>query len=229
MITILKILGCLAVIIASTSLGHLLRTWPTEMANSVLEMLASISVIVATWFGLSTWRKETLGRRRMELAEDALAIFQEARDAIAYIRCSISWESEGQTRKPLVGEKPEETAALNQAYVTVERYLRSADLFAKLVSMRHRFVAHFGKSAGTPFETLRDVLATIRTSADGRARLYLQRVRGGAGWDPKTLSNCIQKEESVIWRSYGADDEIDRKINEAVEAIERICAPHLGQ
>ncbi len=44
--------------------------------------IAAISFVV----GISTWRREFVGKRRIELAESVLALFYEAADAIQEIR-----------------------------------------------------------------------------------------------------------------------------------------------
>lgn len=42
-----------------------------------LEVLTQISILVAI-YGINAWRREYVGKRQLELAEDSLALFYEA-------------------------------------------------------------------------------------------------------------------------------------------------------
>lgn len=54
-----------------------------------LNVVQAGSVVVAAVVaarGINTWQREYIGKRRMELAEEVLAMFYEARDAIRDVR-----------------------------------------------------------------------------------------------------------------------------------------------
>jgi hypothetical protein len=69
--------------------------------------LAALAAAVAAWKALSAWRDEMLGKRKAELAEDALTKFYQAERAISIIRSPIvgTSESEGREREPDETEK----------------------------------------------------------------------------------------------------------------------------
>ena len=61
-----------------------------------MDGLASISVIIAALslvFGVYAWKREYVGKRRIELAQSVLAMFYEADDAIMAIMEKI-WKRE---------------------------------------------------------------------------------------------------------------------------------------
>jgi hypothetical protein len=90
---------------------------------SYSEFLKDLSIIVASCtaiYGIGSWRREYVGKKRAELAEEALCHFYEARDAIQHIRNPFSRGGEGSTRKADENETPEQKEAFDRAYVLPE-------------------------------------------------------------------------------------------------------------
>ena len=59
-----------------------------------IEIVKQISIILGigvAFYGIDSWRREHTGKRRIELAEDALALFYEAVDAIKHMRHPASF------------------------------------------------------------------------------------------------------------------------------------------
>jgi hypothetical protein len=109
--------------------------------------------------GVNAWRSEHSGKRKMEVAEEA----------IACIRSPFGFEGEGKTRKSGKNETSEEKRALDSAFVLIERYQAERESFAKIYAMRFRFIALFGVESVKPFDTLNQVvnklLAGVHESA----------------------------------------------------------------
>ncbi|MBM3328880.1 MAG: hypothetical protein FJY67_05325 [Calditrichaeota bacterium] len=92
----------------------------------IVQLLQAISIILASItiiLGIEAWKREFIGKRRIELAEDVLAKFYEIRDFIAYIRNPFSYSNEFPPREIGEFESSAETAALNKAYVLKARIL----------------------------------------------------------------------------------------------------------
>jgi len=54
-------------------------------AGSILDTIQALSLVIAAWaaiYGINAWRSEFVGKKRIDLAEDVLVRFYEARDAI---------------------------------------------------------------------------------------------------------------------------------------------------
>jgi hypothetical protein len=118
------------------------------------EFLKDLSIIVASCtaiYGIGSWRREYVGKKRAELAEEVLCLFYEARDAVQHIRNPFSRSNEGSSRKAGENETPEQKEAYDRAYVLFERFNTHIDLFSKMHSIRYRFMAQFGTDAGKPF------------------------------------------------------------------------------
>jgi hypothetical protein len=61
--------------------------WSTlETVAKFFGYASSILVLLLAVYGVDSWRREHPGKRRIELAEDTLALFYEAVDAIRHIR-----------------------------------------------------------------------------------------------------------------------------------------------
>ncbi len=59
-----------------------------------VEVVQAVAVIVASVvaiFGINAWKREYVGKRRMELAEEVLAMFYEVRDVMHDIRAPFSF------------------------------------------------------------------------------------------------------------------------------------------
>jgi hypothetical protein len=140
-----------------------------EIVKSLPTIVASVAAIIASAvaiYGINSWRREFKGKRQIELAEDVLALFYEARDAITAIRYPLSYETEGRTRKPEDNETEQEKKARDRAYIVWERYSKRKRTFNKLHSMRYRFMAQIGKKESEPFEEIRKIVNEIFTAAE---------------------------------------------------------------
>jgi len=187
----------------------------------------SISVILAALFamyGLDAWRREHIGKRRIELAEDVLALFYQARDAIGHIRSPFGFGGEGKSRKPAEGERPEHKDALDSAYVLIERYRTYTELFSKIHSLRYRFMAQIGVSDAEPFNDLDSILNELISSAHEMARLAtvpewsLRTPEAEEKHHEKTL-----KVYSVYYGAGGDDDPIAPRVDKVIRDIEGTC------
>ena len=139
-----------------------------DWIDSVVKALEGASIIIASWaviYGVSAWRREFIGRRRIELAEDTLVLFYDARDAIRQIRFPVKFTKEGQTRERGADESPELTQLLDNSYVTIERFNKHQKLFSKIQAASHRFTAQFGKDQIQPFIKIQKATIDIITAS----------------------------------------------------------------
>ncbi len=188
-----------------------------EQVKLVLEIVSTIAVVFASGtaiYGINAWKKEFSGKRKIELAEEVLALFYEARDAISAIRSPLGFVGEGSTRKQQEGESPEQKQARDRAYVVYERYDKRKEVFNKLHSLRYRFMARFGIKEAEPFENLRLIVIEIQVSANMLAE----------SWAYGRKSQTTEDLEATIWE-HGRDDIINTRLGKIVSDIEAICKP----
>ncbi len=191
-----------------------------ETISAVSAAVAAVSFIS----GVSAWKRESVGRRRMDLAESVLALFYEADDSIAMIRSPFSFGGEGGTRERGANETPEESNALDQAYVAFERYQKKEQLFAQLQSTRYRFMATFGPEAAEPFNDLDSAIKDVLIAARALGTRYWQDQRRRV-MDRKQSADHLQKMqkyESIFWAGED-DDPIAPRVKDAIKKVEAIA------
>jgi len=197
-----------------------------------LEFIKDVSLIVAAGtaiYGIDSWRREYRGKKQAELAEEALCLFYEGRDAIRHIRNPFAHGEEGKTRKVGGDETPEQKEAYDKAYVLIERYNTHIELFNKLHSMRYRFMAQFGVESGKPFEDFRKISNKVLVSAQSLARSWAQQLRSYRTEEQdKQHFDFIQKQEAIFWEGLADEDPISPKVDECIEEVEKICRPILA-
>ena len=76
----------------------------TELITATAEAGAVISACWAIVSGIGAWKREFIGKRKIELAEAVLSKFFEVKDAVAFIRNPFSTSEEGKSRQRSVGE-----------------------------------------------------------------------------------------------------------------------------
>lgn len=190
----------------------------------IANILESVSIIIAAWsviISLNAWRREYIGKRNLELAEEILALFYEARDAIIGIRSNFGYGGEGSTRKASENESPEEKRIYDRAFVTIERYNKRIELFSKIYSMRYRYMARFGSDTVNPFNEIQSIVNEILMSADDLALYWKDQSSLTSIDQPRFQENLnkIRELESIIW-NRGKDDPIMPRINNVVADIE---------
>lgn len=195
-----------------------------DTVKIIMEILSALSIIVASLvaiYGINAWKREFQGKRQIELAEDVLALFYEARDTIGAVRNPFGFQGEGSTRKPENNETPEQKNARDRAYSVYERLQKHNVIFSKLHSMRYQFMARFGKESGKPFDDIRKIVIEITVSADMLAELWCER---SYSEEKEKLANEIKEYTSIIWHS-GTKDTIVPRVERIISDIENICRP----
>ena len=192
-----------------------------------IDLVTPVSVAIAAASfvsGVSAWKREFVGKRRIELAQSVLALFYEAQDAVAMIRNPISYVGEGKSREHAAAELPEETEALDQAYVAFERYHKREQLFAQLQSMRYQFMAAFGTDAAEPFNELTSAVNQILIAARALGTRYWpdKRRRPMSEEQFKMHLEQERKYESIFW-SHEENDEIAQAVRGAIAKVEAIA------
>ncbi len=196
----------------------MLRDW-AEIGQSVSLILASLFAI----YGIDAWRREFIGKRRMELAEEVLALFYEARDIIQEIRSPVGYSGEGTTRKPASNERPEDKDALDHAYTLTERYNRHVETFARIQALRYRFMAQVGSEATQPFVELNGIVNELILASRRMARLgttpdhRLRTERDIEKYDQE------RRKVEVVFYSGEEDDPISPRVDGAIAKIESTC------
>jgi hypothetical protein len=190
-----------------------------------MELLNNISLFIGIWvaiYGIDSWRREHRGRRQVDLAEETLALFYEAKDAIAHMRSPIGYSNETDDVEKGKDESEASYGARKSASVVFKRYDQHVEVFNKIHAMRYRFMAQFGADRSRPFDELHKVVREILVAARMLANLWARdHFRNEEAIEKHHES--VQKYEKIFWDSYGDEDPINPRLNEIISSIEKSC------
>jgi len=189
-------------------------------------LLKEISLLIGIWvaiYGIDSWRREHKGKRQIELAEETLALFYEARDVISYIRNPLSHTSETDSVERGESEPEVKYECRKQASIVYKRYNEHQALFNRIHSMRYRFMAQIGKEQAQPFDDLRKIVNELLSSANRLAHLWA-RDYFRTEEQQKEYSETVEKLEAVFWDRCNDEDPINPRLNQVVSDIEKTCS-----
>ncbi len=186
--------------------------WISAVGNAGMAVAAGLAVYQGIR-SLTAWRSETLGRRRMELAEEVLADFYEARDILRWVRSPMAYSHES-VERPGRDDDPEDVRQHRDTfYVPLKRISDNAEFFGKMRARRYRVIATFGLEAAKPYETLNEIRNRIAVSAQALMRLDPRRS------DERTFARH-ERLEADVWEGAEEEDNISARIDEILIAIE---------
>lgn len=198
--------------------------------SEIITIAQAGAVIAASWAiisGIGAWRREFIGKRKIDLAEQVLAKFFEVGDAIAFIRNPFASISEGQSRQKNPAESPQETELLNRGYVVIERYQQKEKVFSEFWALKYKFMASFGKETEDIFRDTNRALNEIFGSARMLTTIYWPR-QGRSGMSPEQFQKHVDemfRHEGIFWDSLGENDEIRKKLSLVLTRLEQVTAP----
>lgn len=190
-----------------------------------MEWLEGISVVIASAvaiYGINAWRREHVGTRRVELAEDTLALFYEASDVVRGIRNPGSFGTETAHIERAADETDEAYTARRNASIVFVRYDKNKELFNKIYAARYRFMAQFGKDKAVPFDELHRITVEIFAAARALARLW-RRDNFRTDEQFRRHNDQINRHEAVFWEGSAEDDPINPRLDRVITQIEAIC------
>lgn len=196
-----------------------------QVPTLLIDLVKLVAIVLGVWFafsGINAWRREHIGRRRIELAEDTLAMFYEAVDVIRYIRNPMSFGYETEDVERRKNESDVQFEARKNASVVFYRYNQHQELFSKIHALRYRFMAQIGKNKAGPFDELRKITSEVTTAARALARLW-PRDYFGSDEQWKKHQARIEKHEAVFWEEDEENDLINPRLEKVVVDIEKTC------
>lgn len=190
----------------------------------------AVSVIAACWAivaGIGAWKREFIGKRQIELAENVLAKFFEIRDAISYIRNPFSYTGEGSSRQKNPHETPDKSELLDRGYIVIERYMKKETAINDFLTLKYRFMASFGANTEEIFNETNQVLNSIFSSARMLSTHYWPR-QGRVEMEATEFQRHLDemwKHESIFWDIGNKNDEIRKKLSEIQGKLEDAVKP----
>lgn len=198
--------------------------------ETIVTIGQTIAIISACWAiisGVGAWKREFIGKRRIELAEEVLATFFEIKDAIVSIRHPFSNTDEGKTRQKGEYETKEESNLLDRGYIVFERYEKRKEVFQKFNTLKYRFMAAFGKDTEEIFTECNRTLNQIFISSRMLAEYYWQR-QGRVEMSKEEFQNHLDemhKHEGIFWDTMMEEDEVRRKLQQIQTKLDITTKP----
>ncbi|MCA3283406.1 MAG: hypothetical protein ING16_11085 [Roseomonas sp.] len=178
--------------------------------------------LVTLFIGLAGWRIQLIGKRRTELAEEALLVFDNAANAMAWIRAPMSFAGERRALRKELGE-PEDKELPGETYrIILWRLDKRNERFAELRRLQLLCKYHFGEAAHDAFEKLYHARTQVSQAA------YMGATTSGDESSPTPENMQLrQKWHGVIWGGPEHFDLIADAVSAAQRDLEAILTPHL--
>lgn len=174
----------------------------------------AISGAVVGWKALTKWREETVGKRRLELAEEVLTSFYQVQAVIRSVRAPFI-----DAREQVAEEGVPDDVVAHPAYGVRRRLRDSFDKIIDLRTKRHRFAAVFGKEATAPWDEIEAVLREIDDACGALLDLGGEHVPAN---DPNASFYIEQRQIAFL---SPRSDPITPRVERAVHNIEARCQP----
>ncbi len=184
-------------------------------------MLAALGIVVTLFLGLAGWRFQLIGKRRTEIAEEALLAFAQALDALKAIRSPATWSHEQEAVRKEAGVAADKKLPGEAYRVTLWRIGENREKFSPLRKLQLLCRYHFGDEAARPFNELEAQVHRVALAASMAAST--------ARDEPENLA-ALRREmkwEAVIWEGFGRPDSVADKMDAAQRDLEAILTPHL--
>lgn len=198
-----------------------------ELLATIAQAVAIASACWAIISGVGAWKREFIGKRKIELAEEALATFFEVRDAVSFIRNPWSSGNEGCTRKRADHETEGESRLLDRGYIVFERYESKKEIFVRFNTLKYKFMAMFGVDTESIFKRTNQTLNSIFISANMLSTHYWQR-QGRVSMEKDEFQKHLDemhRHEGIFWDLYNDEDEIRNQLASIQQELERVTRP----
>jgi hypothetical protein len=202
--------------------------------QDVLDAFQSVAIIiaaaVAVW-GINAWRREFLGKRRIDLAEEALASFYEASEMFAVIRSPLGYVGEGSTRESSPDEDPEDKKRLDRAFVVYERYNKNSEPFRRLQTLKYRCTAQFGESGAAPFDEFIQILNDIFSASTILIDYSMEEGRAAQRSEEEYQQHVKERRsyDAIVYDRFERNDPIRPRIDSALRKADSLYGDLLGE
>ncbi len=168
--------------------------------------------------GLRAWRRETIGKRDIELCQTVIERFYEAEHKLGILRSPMSYSEEGATRQREPTESDTEADRRNHLFVPLARFNSQFEFWSEFLSYKFRMKALFGNEAAEAFDIVDRAARSFRAAALTR---YNALYRNPEGLNVETRDRF----EKVIWEGLDDNDALAKAMKDAIAKMELICIP----
>lgn len=191
--------------------------WLQENWKDVIEAASAVTVAVCAVCALYTWRKEFVGKKKIEFAAEFVEKAIDIKGLIAYVRNGYSFANEKEEIENELKKENKFVPNGNVAYLVPKyRILKNDENIRSFHALRTKAFMYFGKSALKIYDVVISDFIKIKLSSEA---LY-----------KNSYYNYLKDEKekqdiAVIWASYNSDDKIDQEIEKVVEELKLNLEP----
>lgn len=199
--------------------------------NNWLEILSNLAILITAitaFYGINSWRREMIGKRKYELAEEVLSNAYEIQVNMQFIRKTIRSPEEGKTYiyKEELQAKGNHFSKIG--YIVKERYNLTKEPFISLEKLAFRFKALFGHSNTVPIFEILQIRNEVIEAAEQYVKynLWLIEMEEGGSKDIRQMEayrNYLQDYKALLWEREDQEDFIEIRLNSAVNALKSVC------
>jgi hypothetical protein len=202
-------------------------TWTAEGVTAVGTMLQGIFVGAATiggFLAFNNWKREQIGGRKIEVAEEALALMYEAQDVFRGVRSAFFSYTDAELTE--FAEKNEMSSEEASSYLTnsapLKRMSEQAEFFKRMYAIKPKVLVLLGREAAEVLEEMQRVRVEIQVATEVLVELMRHPDRDDEGYK-KEVREC----KSIAFDYNREDDLLKRRINQAISKMERIAGSYL--
>jgi hypothetical protein len=179
-----------------------------------------VGILVTLFLGLVSWRIQLIGKRRTEIAEEALLAFAKAIDALSSIRAPMSFAGEHKEMRKELGE-PEDVEMPGETYrIILWRLHKHSASFVELRRLQLLCKYHFGERAKASFDKIFEARRKVQVAAS------MGSISVGEQLSPEGMKRR-QEWHAAMWAGAEEPDKITEAVNAAQGDLEELLTPHL--
>ncbi len=200
--------------------------WVT-VTSTLIPALVTAGVVA---YGVNAWRRESVGKRRLEASEAIMTKLFQAVDAIRDIRRIGLSAEEMTSRVRSEGETAIERRCLDTSHAIDKRIQSNQALFAELRSLKYTAMSVFGPETEQPFNDIAAIVDEIRNATFWLTTyLWLPESRNEERSEDRIRNDQRRKEyEAAIWYSHANPDELDVGVQIAISKMDSIIKQSVG-
>lgn len=181
-----------------------------ENCAKLLEVSSSVTVAVCAVLALDAWKKEFIGKKKIEFAANLVKKAYEINDLISFVRSPFSRKTEtDEIEKEINLENSSDIKGNSSFLIPKYRLIKIDEQIRNFFVLRSEAVMYFGKDIKYIFDKIIEIKTKISISSNV---LYRESKKASPKQRPE--------DEQIIWETDDEDDPIKKELNTIIKDLE---------